>query len=190
MQIPKLIKVKEPPFKLKRIYEVEDDFIDTLKKEKYIVKILDVFSYTLSQEDERLKLLDDEYFRLTQEEKYLCFTKKMFELNSNEVYVIVGTNFSNLEVVSYQLTRLDKIDEFLILNFFKSFFNSPFGLIKDVNLLNLFIKGMLRESISAIIYFEKIDFIISYGFDLSLPVGMREVERFEKIANGCGLYFR
>jgi hypothetical protein len=66
-------------------------------------------------------------------------------------------------------------------------------MIDDIVLLKMFLKGILRETLSIDIYFAKKPLLLCNNYDLSLPIVFKnsdDIKMYEKIANKYNLYFR
>jgi hypothetical protein len=66
-------------------------------------------------------------------------------------------------------------------------------MIDDIVLLKMFLKGILRETLSTDIYFAKKPLLLCSNYDLSLPMVFKnsdDIQVYEKIANKYNLYFR
>lgn len=161
---------------------VEDSLVSA--ENKYGKLILDIFKDKLDVDDPRLALFSNDYFRLSQEYKYLRFIEKVFDMNDGKVYLDFAY-FSEenkvLQFIENRLSRLDKIDRYIILNQIDILKKnkSHMYFIDDLNILNLFIKGFLREILWCSLYFPKYPMIVSAGYDLGLPV----IVKYEKDKN-------
>ncbi|ALS00170.1 hypothetical protein ATZ33_01890 [Enterococcus silesiacus] len=185
--------------KLWNLYTQSEDYNELFStaKKMYIKVALDIFNKPMTNEDPRLNLLSNDYFKLNQETKFLCFIKKVFELNKEKCYIDLGTFENNqtlMEFLINQEKHLDQIDKYILLNqieILKTSKNTIY-LIDDLNLLTMFFKGFLRECLWSSLYFNTVPLIIKTNYDISLPLVFQNEEdkkRYEKIANESGLFF-
>ncbi|ALS38806.1 hypothetical protein ATZ35_11405 [Enterococcus rotai] len=185
--------------KLWNLYIQSEDYAElfSIAQKTYIKVALDIFNKPMTNEDPRLNLLSNDYFKLSQETKFLYFIKKVFELNKEKCYIDLGI-FENSQILTEflinQEKHLDQIDKYILLNqieVLKTSKNTVY-LIDDLNLLNMFFKGFLRESLWSSLYFNTVPLIIKTNYDISLPLVFQNEEdkkRYEKIANESGLFF-
>ncbi|OEG19656.1 hypothetical protein BCR23_01360 [Enterococcus quebecensis] len=178
-----------------RADDYDDLLIETEKKYKKVV--LDVFNKPMLKEDPRLDLLSNNYFKLSQESKFLCFIKKVFELNREKCYIDLGTFGNNQDLIEFLISQeklFDQIDKYIILKQIEILRKSkePIYLIDDLNVLNMFFKGFLRESLWSSLYFNTVPLIIKTNYDISIPLIFQSEEDkkvYEKIAHESGLFF-
>lgn len=177
--------------------EESEDALSLVEK-KYGKLVLDVFRYTMDTDDPRLDLLSNDYFRLSQEDKYLKFIENVFYLNEEKVYVdFVYFSDENkiLQFIENRMSRLDRIDSYILLNqidIMRKDQNDMY-LIEDLNLLKLFIKCFLREILWCNLYFPKHPMIVSTGYDLGLPVIVKDKqdkENYIKMAEDSRLFLK
>lgn len=185
--------------KLWNLYTQSEDYAElfSIAQKTYIKVVLDIFNKPMTNEDPRLNLLSNDYFKLSQETKFLYFIEKVFELNKEKCYIDLGI-FENSQILTEflinQEKHLDQIDKYILLNqieVLKTSKNTVY-LIDDLNLLNMFFKGFLRESLWSSLYFNTVPLIIKTNYDISLPLVFQNEEdkkRYEKIANESGLFF-
>jgi len=174
----------------------KDDFLEAITKQ-YPNVILDVFEAVLDTKDERIELLSNEYFRLYQEDKYLSFAEEVFALNDNKCYINWTFNATDSfeEYILRKISDFDAIDKRIFLHQVMQFCTSRCEnfMIDDIVLLKMFLKGILRETLSIDIYFAKKPLLLCSNYDLSLPMVFKnsdDIKMYEKIANKYNLYFR
>jgi len=191
---PPILKSVYPPDIIDSLLNTEGDFMDILIDLGYVKYNLDQFPNALAENDPKLKLLDCGYFRLKQEEKYLTYLIRLFLDNKESAHIFaLGIDFNDLETCINKIERLDKIDEYIVLSLHKYFREANTYIIEDEILLRFFQKGFLREAISGIIYFDKLDIFVMYGYDMTLPVFIKSdktFEKYSKIAIEHGLHIR
>ncbi|GHS89347.1 hypothetical protein FACS189487_09410 [Campylobacterota bacterium] len=193
----------------------EDDFFEMVEQ-KYPTIILDVFDHTLDAADPQIELLSNEYFRLCQEHKYLGFIEDVFAANGNQCYIEFVLD-RNYEFIASTLEGMDRIDKLLFLHQvinrdsiarLSQQFNvedkfcashqkmgiSEIYLIEDVNLLKMFLKGILRETFGCnSIYFHEKSLLLFSNYDLSIPIIIKnsdDTAMYKQIAHQHNLYFR
>ncbi|MGX7412799.1 hypothetical protein [Enterococcus caccae] len=181
------------------LYIQADDYDELLieSEKKYEKVVLDVFNKPMVKEDPRLDLLSNNYFKLSQESKFLYFIKKVFELNRGKCYIDLGTFENNQDVIEFLISQekyVDQIDKYIILNQIEILKNSkePIYLIDNLNVLNMFFKCFLRESLWSSLYFNTVPLIIKTNYDISVPLIFQNEEDkkvYEKIANESELFF-
>ncbi|MGX7263950.1 hypothetical protein ACWOEF_08135 [Enterococcus crotali] len=175
--------------------DYDELFIETEKKYKKVA--LDVFNKPMAKEDPRLDLLSNNYFKLSQESKFLCFIKKVFELNREKCYIDLGVFGNNQDLIEFMTSQekyFDQIDKYILLNQIEILKNSkdPIYLIDNLNVLNMFFKCFLRESLWSSLYFNTVPLIIKTNYDISIPlIFQNEADKkvYEKIANESELFF-
>ena len=175
---------------------VEDSLVSA--ENKYGKLILDIFKDKLDVDDPRLELFSNDYFRLCQEEKYLRFIEKVFDMNDGKVYLDFAYFSDNSKLIQFlenKICKLDKIDSYILLNQINILKKnkSHMYFIDDLNILNLFIKGFLREILWCSLYFPKYPMIVSAGYDLGLPVIVKyekDKNNYTNMAIESGLYLK
>jgi len=174
-------------------YDAFEQFI-----KQYPSGILDVFQECLDQNDPNIKLLDSAYFQLSNEKKYLNFIHDCFIQNSHQCYFQTSINFKNYEDIIYYAERLDAIDKYLILNQLQCLEITSSNthknfLIKDINLLSMFVKGFLREVLHGALFFKEKPIAIYSNFDMSLPIVFFHkdtIDFYKNIAQKNDLFIR
>lgn len=175
---------------------VEDSLLSA--ENKYGKLILDIFKDKMAIDDPRLSLFSNDYFRLSQEDKYLKFIEKVFYINDGKVYldfVYFSDSSKLIQFLENKLSRLDKIDSYILLNQIDIIKRNKtrMYLIDDINILKLFVKGFLREILWCNLYFPKYPMIVSSGYDLGLPVIIKnklDRENYIKTAQKFNLFLR
>jgi len=183
-KIPNLIPAK--PFKIidKIIKYNGDDLTNYFSELGYTRYIIDQFDKALQINNQKLKLLDSGYWRLKKEANYISFCNEIFINNDSKVFLFnLGVDFSNIETCIDKIERLDKIDQYIILNLHKTYVESEIYSITDKTLFEFFIKGFLREAISGILFFEKQEIFLSYGYDMALPIFFKDINQVDKLKN-------
>ncbi len=161
-----------------------DYFDEYLTDIGYVECFVDQFEDTLPKDSPNLELLDDDFYRLKREVDYIAFLNDIFKENGSSVLLFnLGTDFSDIEICIDKIERLDKIDRYIILNLHKTFIESETYAITDKTLFEFFIRGFLREAISGTLFFEKLDIFLSYGYDMSLPIFFKDINRIDKYKN-------
>jgi len=161
-----------------------DYFDEYLTDIGYVECFVDQFEDTLPKDSPNLELLDDDFYRLKREVDYIAFLNNIFKENGSNVLLFnLGTDFSDIEICIDKIERLDKIDRYIILNLHKTFIESETYAITDKTLFEFFIRGFLREAISGTLFFEKLDIFLSYGYDMSLPIFFKDINRVDKYKN-------
>ena len=192
--IPTLIPIDTPRV-VKDIVNYDGDYFeDYLTEIGYTWYFVDQFEHVLPKGSPKLKLLDDGFYRLKKETDYIAFLTDIFKNNgSNAILFNLGDNFSDIETCVNKIERFDKIDKFIILNIHKTFIDSEAYSISDKTLFEFFIRGMLREGISNAIYFDKLDIVLLYGFDMSIPIFIKnsnQISELKKKAKKFDIYLR
>jgi len=172
----------------------QENFFDIVFK-YYPSSILDIFSYCLEDNSHELNYLNSEYFRLCNEEKYLKFITEAFLFNENICYVKINFSNSDYSSLLQELNNLDVIDKHIMLHQIISFHSSTnnYFLIDNINLLKMFMKGILREFLRVDLYFPKKPMLLFSNYDLSLPLVFKnnnDLHYYKNIANNNDLYFR
>ena len=186
----------EKNFLLKK-QNADDDVLEQCIKQ-YPSGILDVFQECLDKHDPHIKLLDSAYFRLSNEKKYLNFIHDCFVENSTQCYLQTCINFKSYEDMIYFAERLDAIDKYLILNQLQyldvTYSNTKRTyLIKDVDLLAMFVKGFIREVLHGVLVFKETPIAIYSNFDMSLPIvffDTKNIDFYKNIAQKNDLFIR
>lgn len=182
---------------LSKEQSTDDDAFEQFIKQ-YPSGILDVFQECLNQNDPNIELLDSAYFQLSNEKKYLNFIHDCFMQNSNQCYFQTSINFKNYEDIIYYAERLDAIDKYLILNQLQcleitSSNTQKNFLIKDINLLSMFVKGFLREVLHGVLFFKENPIAIYSNFDMSLPIVFfhnKNIDFYKNLAQKNDLFIR
>lgn len=157
--------------------------------------ILDIYSSSLDVNSPELLNLNSEYFRLSQEYKYLNFILDCFKKNSYKC--IININIFNIKYEDFieYTNRLDQIDKYILLKQFNTMKNSKedLYLIEDINLLKMFMKGILREVFKGSLFFPQLPLIVFDNYDMSLPLvfkNIKDKKDYQEIAEKHSLYFR
>jgi len=157
--------------------------------------ILDIYSSSLDVNSPELLNLNSEYFRLSQEYKYLNFILDCFKKNSYKC--IININIFNIKYEDFieYTNRLDQIDKYILLKQFNTMKNSKedLYLIEDINLLKMFMKGILREVFKGSLFFPQSPLIVFDNYDMSLPLvfkNIKDKKDYQEIAEKHSLYFR
>lgn len=157
--------------------------------------ILDIYSSSLDVNSPELLNLNSEYFRLSQEYKYLNFILDCFKKNSYKC--ITNINIFNIKYEDFieYTNRLDQIDKYILLKQFNTMKNSKedLYLIEDINLLKMFMKGILREVFKGSLFFPQLPLIVFDNYDMSLPLvfkNIKDKKDYQEIAEKHSLYFR
>jgi len=172
----------------------EKSFFDLVSK-SYPNIILDIYDHCLDLNSNELNNLDSEYFRLANEEKYLNFIDDVFDINEQKCYVKIYFNISDNDFFLESLNRLDIIDKHIMLHQLKvlnSCSDDNF-LISDINLLKMFMRGILREFLHVDLFFPKKSLLLFFNYDLSLPLVFKykdDLNDYMKVAKRNDLYFR
>ena len=179
-------------FKKVKYTEEMDSYYVELSKE-YPNAVLDIFPHLLKRESDEIKYLDTDYFKLANEGKYLNFICEVFKENDECCYI--EYNFSNINYLSRTIDTLDIIDKTIFMKQVIHHSNEKKDkyIIRDINLLTMFAKEMLRENPMIDLYFFKRPIIIFFGYDLSIPLACesdKDLEYYKKIANKNDLFFR
>ena len=192
-KIPKL-KVVKQDYRMLFSKKLDEDYFDTVINQ-YPNVILDIFNKVLDKDSSDLLKLESTYFRLENEKKYLDFIEEVFNENDNRCYVNI--DFQNFDIASVleQINNMDLIDKHLFLHQVQEFqkVKGTHFIIEDINLLRMFMKGILREFLRVDLYFPKKPLLLFSNFDLSLPLVFQEEqskEYYKLIAKKNGLNFR
>ena len=193
--IPTLIPMNPPEILNKSLnYDEDYDLVEYLTDMGYSKYFLDQFNFVLSKDSPKLKLLDDSFYRLKRESDYISFCNDIFKENGSSALLLnLGIDFSNIETCIDKIERLDKIDQYIILNLHKTFAESETYAIADEALFEFFIRGFLREAVSGTLFFKKLEILLFYGYDMSLPIFFKNdgvLEKYSKIAIEHGLHIR
>lgn len=172
----------------------EDDFFENVSR-KYSNAILDIFESSLEEDSEELKYLESTYFRLRNEDKYLHFLEEVFVENKEECYINIDFSTVDYTFLLEQLNKMDLVDKYIYIHQEREFENknNKNYLIKDINLLKMFIRGILRETLRVDLYFPYKPLLVFSNFDLSLPLVFKKEEDkhyYQKIVKKYNLYFR
>jgi uncharacterized protein YlaN (UPF0358 family) len=161
------------------------DYIDEyLTDIGYVEYFVDQFEDTLPKDSPKLELLDNDFYKLKREVDYIAFLSNIFKENGSSVLLFnLGTDFSDIEICIDKIERLDKIDQYIILNLHKTYVESETYAITDKTLFEFFIRGFLREAISGTLFFEKLEIFLSYGYDMSLPIFFKDINQIDKFKN-------
>ena len=150
----------------------------------YVQYLVDMFKNVLLKNSPKLELLDNSFYRLKRETDYIAFLNNIFKKNgSNALLFDLGIDFSDIETCIDKIERLDKIDQYIVLNLHKTYVKSEAYAITDKTLFEFFIKGFLREAISGILFFEKLEIFLFYGYDMSLPIFFKDINQIDKFKN-------
>ena len=192
-KIPKL-KVVKQDYRMQFSKKLDEDYFDRVIKQ-YPNVILDIFHKALEEDSVELEKLESTYFRLENEKKYLDFIEEVFNENDNRCYVNIDFQNFDIPFILEQINSMDLIDKHLFLyqvEEFKEVRDTHF-IIEDINLLKIFMKGILRESLRVDLYFPKKSLLLFSNFDLSLPLVFKnneDMEYYKLIAQKNDLYFR
>ena len=172
----------------------EDDFFENIST-KYSNTILDVFEYCLGEDSKELQYLESSYFKLINEDKYLSFLEEVFLKNQEKCYVNIDFSQVDFTFLLEQLSKMDLVDKHIYLKQEREFQNQKNKnfLIKDISLLKMFIKGILRETLRVDLYFPYKPLLLFSNFDLSLPLVFKkekDKEDYRIMAEKYNLYFR
>ena len=190
-----LLKVVQRDYKKLFINSIdEDDFFENVSK-KYTNTILDIFEDTLVDGSKELDYLESSYFRLINEDKYLNFCEDVFFENQEKCYVNIDFSKVDYTFLLETLSKMDLIDKHIYIHQEKEFQNTRYlnFLITDVNLLKMFMKGILREILRVDLYFPHKPLILFSNYDLSLPLVFKDEKDkiyYQEIAKRNNLYFR
>lgn len=161
----------------------------------YPSAILDVFERKLDSSSKELGYLDSNYYRLCQEKKYVDFITKIFIANNCKCHIHINMEVNNSETFLYRLNNLDTIDKHILLNQQKHLADNGLTtyVIDDLNLLIMFLKGILREIFRADISFMIVPIIIFSNYDLSIPVitkNKKDMDFYSAIAKESKIFLR
>jgi len=200
MQKVPLLEISDFDFEKFFLFELNDDDSDSFEQiiKHHSSAILDVFQECLDPNDPNIELLSSAYFKLSNEKKYLDFINDCFVQNSAQCYFQTYINFKSYEDMIYYAERLDAIDKYLILNQLQCLEITSSNtkrnfLIKDINLLSMFVKGFLREVLHGVLIFEEKPIAIYSNFDMSLPIVFfdgQHVDFYKNIAQKNDLFIR
>ena len=174
----------------------DDDFFEIVS-ETHPSVILDMFAERLEVGSKKLKLLESQYFRLSNEKKYLNFIKSVFLENNKKCIVNIKFNLNDYDLLIYHINELDIIDKHILLRQFRHFEGptSKFFRIEDLSLLEMFMKGILREVFPQYIalYFDIRPLLLFSNYDMSLPLVFKykkDAKFYENMAKNNELHFR
>jgi len=182
--VPTLIPVR-PLEIINNVLNYNGDYLgEYLINIGYVQYLVDIFKNVLPKNSPKLQLLDNGFYRLKREADYIAFLKNIFKENaSNALLFGLGIDFSDIETCLDKIERLDKIDQYIVLNLHKTYVKSEAYAITDKTLFEFFIRGFLREAISGILFFEKLEIFLFYGYDMSLPIFFRDINQIDKFKN-------
>ncbi|WP_228568922.1 hypothetical protein [Campylobacter sputorum] len=174
-----------------------DDIDEALESMRlnYNHALLSNFEMILSKDDERIKLLSDRYYMSLQECKFINFIEEVFL--DNDKKCIIKTDFFNMNYdtfLSYLNSGIDIKFQYILLHQYINFHNikSEYFMIKDVELLKLFITFILKEQwISHFFIFPKNEICLISNCDQLFPIFFKNkfiIEKYSKIAKKCGVY--
>lgn len=174
-----------------------DDIDEALESMRlnYNHALLSNFEMILSKDDERIKLLSDRYYMSLQECKFINFIEEVFL--DNDKKCIIKTDFFNMDYdtfLSYLNSGIDIKFQYILLHQYINFHNikSEYFMIKDVELLKLFITFILKEQwISHFFIFPKNEICLISNYDQLFPIFFKNkfiIEKYSKIAKKCGVY--
>lgn len=179
---------------ISEIVKCEKELDNCLDDLGYIKYFLDQFESALLSGNSELILIDTEYCRLKKEADYILFLNELFNDNGSSAILFgLGIDFSDIDVCMNKVEKHDKIDQYIIMNIYKTYIESDMYWIDDKNLFDFFVKGFLRETLSGVLYFDKLDIFLSYGFDMVLPVYVKDSQilaKYSKLADRYDLYLR
>ncbi len=171
-----------------------DSLEECLAGTGYVEYFVDQFKDVLSENSPELELLNDGYYKLKKEVDYINFLHMIFKENGSSVLLFnLGIDFSDIGICIDKIERLDKIDQYIILNLHKTYTESEIYAITDKTLFEFFIRGFLREAISGTLFFEKLEIFLSYGYDMSLPIFFKDsnqIDKFKNKAKKFNIYLR
>ena len=173
---------------------LDDDFFDMVSEVNKNT-ILDIFDTCLDEKAEELELLDSQFFKLSQERKYLNFISDVFFENDKKCILNIKYDMKDYDLLIRYINDLDVIDRYLLLEQFGSLkkCSSTFFLVDNLNLLEMFVKGILREVFDMEIYFKRKPLLLFSNYDLSLPLvfsSEKDMMYYEVLARNNNLYFR
>ena len=182
--IPTLIPMN-PPEIINNVLNYNGDYSDEyLTDIGYVECFVDQFKNTLPKDSPKIELLDDSFYKLKRETDYIAFFNNIFKENGSSALLFnLGIDFSDIEICIDKIERLDKIDQYIILNLYKTYTESETYAITDKTLFEFFIRGFLREAISGTLFFEKLEIFLSYGYDMSLPIFFKDINQIDKFKN-------
>lgn len=179
-----------------------DDLFNALSDKYKAGYFLDRFSTQIIYQNPKKQAdFDSSLSRYYDEDKYINFLKYLYEKNNHECAIdcLVFSN-NNLDIKYEKLLfgierNLDQKDKLLYLHQFCTYHNkeSIYYKINDFQLLEMFVKLVLREYEKCNFYFKNPQILIMSCYDLSLPIffkNKKDIAMYEKIANECGLFLR
>ena len=182
--IPTLIPMNSLEIINNTLNNNRDYFDEYLTDIGYVEYFVDQFKNALPKDSPKLELLDDSFYRLKRETDYIAFFNNIFKENGSSALLFnLGIDFSDIEICIDKIERLDKIDHYIILNLHKTYVESETYAIADKTLFEFFIRGFLREAISGILFFEKLEIFLSYGYDMTLPIFFKDINQIDKFRN-------